>query len=189
MTLYNAILAEEDREQKLDSMIFLIVDQVNHARPPPSGLRVTLTELNHKAASKAMQRSNFPAAYFYSKLAMQLLPDGHWGSHYRLSLNIYLIFGNAAYAEGHSEEAARYVSKSIRRTASVLFVNRLILFSHSSVSALEKMLLCGTTVEEKLDAYYLKIRLVSSFAYSAALHYLSCCPHLSVSNVVLPAVC
>ena len=102
MLLYSAA-----QEQLLDSMIFVIVEQINYGDVQDPAWRLKIAGLNHRAASKAMGNSNFAGAYFYSTAAIKLLPRDHWDIDYDLSRNIFLVMGNAAYTEGHIEEATR----------------------------------------------------------------------------------
>ena len=85
-----------------------MVDQINHGTSYLSSKkRITMAGLNHGAASKAVGNSNFAAAFFYSNVAMRLLPENHWESHYDLSRKIFLVLGNAAYSYGRIAEATR----------------------------------------------------------------------------------
>ena len=91
-------------------MIFIVVEQINCGDIPDPSLRVTVADLNYRAASKAKRNSNFAAAYLYAKVGanlLHLLPDDHWVSNYELSRGMFLVLGNAAYTEGHIEEALR----------------------------------------------------------------------------------
>ena len=66
------------QEKNMDSMIFFIADQINHGTIQDPQQHISIAELNHKAASKAMGNPNFAAAYFYSNAAINLLPKDHW---------------------------------------------------------------------------------------------------------------
>jgi hypothetical protein len=106
MLLYNTIDGES-----IDGIIFFMVDQINHGTTYLSSKqRITMAELNHRAASKAVRNSNFAAAFFYSNAAMKLLPINHWESHYDLSRKIFLVLGNAARSCGRVTEATRSIS-------------------------------------------------------------------------------
>jgi len=129
MLLFNTIDGKN-----IDSIIFLMVDQINHGTTYlSSDQRITVAELNYGAASKAVENSNFAAAFFYSNAAMKLLPENHWESHYDLSRKIFLVLGNAARSYGRIAEAT---------------------------SALDEILKHGKLLKDKLDAYYLKIALL-----------------------------
>ena len=132
------------QDENIDGLIFLILDQINHGTINDPQLQIKIAQLNYKAASKAMNNSNFAAAYFYSTAAIKLLPPDHWECHYELSRGIFLVQGNAAYTNGCTENATR---------------------------ALDMILLHGRSLKDKLDAYYLKISLVSSlFLCRGVLH-------------------
>lgn len=89
----------------IDDIIFLLVDQINHGEIQDPKLRISVALLNYHAASKAMRNSNIEAAEFYANAAIKLLPKDHWQSKYELSLQVFLVLGNAAYTNGHSKEA------------------------------------------------------------------------------------
>lgn len=92
-------------QQGINDLVFIIVDQINHGTISDPTMRVANAELNHKAASKAMNNCNFAAAFFYSTAAIKLLPPDHWQQHYDFSRDVFLIQGNAACSDGHIEEA------------------------------------------------------------------------------------
>ena len=93
--------------QQLESLIFVIVDQLNHGSIPET-FRLEAANLNHRAASKALlTRSNVVAAYFYASIAVKLLPPDQWTSAYGLCCKVYLVLGNAAHTNGRMDEAAR----------------------------------------------------------------------------------
>ena len=121
--------------QNIDGQIFSIVDQINHSTINDPQLQIEIAQLNYKAASKALNNSNFAAAYFYSNAAIKLLPPDHWECHYDLSRGVFLVQGNAAYTDGREQDATE---------------------------ALDMILLHGKSLKDKLDAYHLKISLVSS---------------------------
>ena len=100
MLLYYAT----DRDD-LDDIIFLLADQINHGENQDPELRMSTAKLNYHAASKAMRNSNIEAAEFYANAAIKLLPTDHWQTKYELSLQIFLVLGNAAYTNGHIKEA------------------------------------------------------------------------------------
>ena len=102
MLLYDAM-----EGQDIDRIVFLIVDQINHGTTSDSTLRIAIARLNLKAASKAMNNSNFAAAFFYSTVSAGLLPPDHWQQHYDLSRSVFLVLGNAAYTDGQIKEATR----------------------------------------------------------------------------------
>ena len=121
--------------QNIDGQIFSIVDQINHSTINDPQLQIEIAQLNYKAASKALNNSNFAAAYFYSNAAIKLLPPDHWECHYDLSRGVFLVQGNAAYTDGREQDATE---------------------------ALDMILLHGKSLKDKLDAYHLKISLVSN---------------------------
>ena len=101
------MLLNATTEEDMKCMIFLIVDQINHGSISDPTLRVKVAELNFKTAVKAMETSNCTASLYYSRAAIQLLPNDHWQTHYDLSKNIFLVIANAAYTAGLIKEATR----------------------------------------------------------------------------------
>lgn len=94
-------LWEAAQEEDIDAMIFCIVDQINHGSAiVHPDQRICIAELNYKAASKAIQQSNFDGSYLYASAAVNLLPPGEssWEkSTYILSKNIYSVLGNGMF--------------------------------------------------------------------------------------------
>ncbi|KAL7552242.1 hypothetical protein ACHAWF_015466 [Thalassiosira exigua] len=125
-------LYDKANGQQLESLIFVIVDQINRGAVPDA-FRVTIADLNHRAASKAMGNTNIVAAYVYASAAVKLLPHDHWKSQYTLSRNVFLLLGNAAYTDGRIDEAR---------------------------SALDQIFQHVKSMKDKVDAYYLKISLL-----------------------------
>ncbi|KAL7553384.1 hypothetical protein ACHAWF_016673, partial [Thalassiosira exigua] len=126
-------LYENAIPEQFDSLIFVIVNQINRG-DIPDDMRVRIADLNHRAASKAMASTNIVAAYACASAAARLLPNDHWESQYDLSRNVFLLLGNAAYTDGRFDEAS---------------------------SALDQILEQGKLLKDKFDAYFLKISLVS----------------------------
>jgi predicted ATPase len=121
-----------DCEEIIDSMIFLIVDQLSHVTSQNPQNQIMIAELNHKAASKAMRSSNYNAALIYSNTAASHLSNGNWENCYELSRGIFLMLAYSAYAEGKAELAEKTLDEVIGK---------------------------GKTLKDKLEAYHLKIRL------------------------------
>ncbi|KAL7537493.1 hypothetical protein ACHAXR_007855 [Thalassiosira sp. AJA248-18] len=142
----------------IDGCIFIIADQINHLEMRDPLLRITIAELNHKAASKAMGNSNFAAAYFYSNAAMKLLPPDSWQHQYDLSRGIFMVQGNAAYTEGHMKEATRRFFYDPHASAKHTFPP----LYKTIGSALDMILINGKSFKDKIDAYYLKISMLNS---------------------------
>lgn len=149
MLLYNS-----SKGQDIGDMLFVIANQINLgqcASIEHHAHRICIAELNCKAASRAMSRSNFNAAHHYSNVAAELLPVKHWENYYELSRHIFLLLGNAAYVCGCMDDAT---------------------------DALNAVLSKGSCLEDKLDAYTVMISLQQarqgpSKAYETCLEVLS----------------
>ena len=96
---------------------------------------VEVASLNYQASQAAMNRSDYNTASSYLGVSLQLLPDEHWQSNYALSLCTYMALAKAAYSTGNVEK---------------------------SEATLKRIFKEATSLEEKLDAYYLYINLLHS---------------------------
>ncbi len=94
-----------------------------------------VAHLNYKAGLAAMSRSDYATASSYLSVSLQLLPDDHWQSSYSLSLDTYLAMAKVAYPSGDMDK---------------------------SNAALKIILKEATSLEDKLDAYYLYVNLLHS---------------------------
>ena len=82
-----------------------------------------------------MSRSDYDTASSYLSVSLQLLPDDHWQSSYSLSLGTYMASAKAAYSTGDTKK---------------------------SEVALKTIFKEATSLEDKLDAYYLYVNLLHS---------------------------
>ena len=96
---------------------------------------VEVASLNYQASQAAMNRSDYNTASSYLGVSLQLLPNEHWQSNYALSLCTYMALAKAAYSTGNVEK---------------------------SEATLKRIFKEATSLEEKLDAYYLYINLLHS---------------------------
>ena len=105
-----ALLSNFDQRQNEERshIMFVILDQINHGVPAllvNESQRLSIAELNYKAASKMLHSYNYTSAYHLSKTAISLLPDDSWNMHYNLSLQSHLLLSKAAYSYRKVEEA------------------------------------------------------------------------------------
>lgn len=96
---------------------------------------VEVASLNYQASQAAMNRSDYNTATSYLGVSLQLLPDKHWQSNYTLSLCTYMALAKTTYSTGDVEE---------------------------SEATLKQIFKEATSLEDKLDAYYLYINLLHS---------------------------
>ena len=117
-----------------DTTVITIADQINHnfqaLRQSSTPMRLEVANLNQLAGVAAMKRSDYEAASSYLNASLQLLPDGHWQSSYRLSLDTYIASAKVAYSRGDSERLD---------------------------AALKTILTEAMSLEDKLEAYYLYV--------------------------------
>ena len=131
-------LRSVSKEDSLDdNTIITIVDQINHnlGRLKQRSLRLEVASLNHMAGLAAMSRSDYGTASTYLKVSLQLLPADHWQSNYRLSLDSYMATAKVACASGDMDK---------------------------SDSALKAVFREATSLEDKVEAYYLHVNLLHS---------------------------
>lgn len=133
-------LRSVSKEDSLDdNTIITIVDQINHnldaLKQSSSSMRLEVASLNHMAGLAAMSRSDYDTASTYLKVSLQLLPDDHWKSNYRLSLDSYMATAKVACSSGDMDK---------------------------SESALKAVFKEATSLEDKVEAYYLYVNLLHS---------------------------
>ncbi len=91
-----------------DTIFILIANQINHGKEwivKDTDLSIAVAELNMKAGKKAIDGCDFKTAYSYLRTAISLLPEGHWDSHYDLSLRLNLLMARAANSTSQYEKA------------------------------------------------------------------------------------
>ena len=106
MTLFSNF--DLGRDWDKGDIMFIILDQINHGVPAllvNESQRLSIAELNYKAASKMLQSYNYTSAYHLSKTAISLLSDDSWSAHYDLSLQSHLLLSKAAYSYRKVNEA------------------------------------------------------------------------------------
>jgi len=122
-----------------DNTVITIADQINHnldaLRQSGSSMRLEVASLNYMAGVAAMSRSDNDTASAYLSVSLQLLPDDHWQSSYRLSLKLYIATAKVACSSGYMDK---------------------------SDAALKVIFKEATSLEDKLEAYYLYVNLLHS---------------------------
>jgi predicted ATPase len=96
----------EDHPEK--SVLIYALDQVNHGVPAllrDESQRLSIANLNHKAAVQMMQSYNYTFAYLLAKRSISLLPDDSWSTNYDTSLKFYELLSRAAYSNGMIDHA------------------------------------------------------------------------------------
>ena len=98
------ILVTNLEGEKLASAIFLVVKLLNESDihncgtlPDVDETRVKWAKLNCQACAEAIRLSAFESAALYARKGISFLPEGCWGDHYHLTLNLYSL---GAKAEG-----------------------------------------------------------------------------------------
>ena len=127
MLLYTA-----SKDNGFDSVIFQVVDCVNHGVPDLIQPSMTneIAKLNFKAASRAMELSDYDTAETYFSKALSLIPGDNWEEEYGFNLRFYFLRAKVAYSRGEVEKASGLLKEIIDK---------------------------GHCLNDKLDAYYLYV--------------------------------
>ncbi|KAL7491484.1 hypothetical protein ACHAWT_001521, partial [Skeletonema menzelii] len=86
-----------------DGFIFTAVMQLNKAGPEAveeKRQHAIVADLNLRAGKKAMEMSDFEAAYSYFDNGITFLRKKHWEEHYALSLELFNLAANCALSNG-----------------------------------------------------------------------------------------
>eukprot|EP00985_Skeletonema_marinoi_P011488 scaffold5474_cov81-Skeletonema_marinoi.AAC.1 len=110
-------LASFSTSESDDSILFAAVNQINLGGPAAiqdTSQSFTIATVNLRAGQKAMEMSDFEAAYSYFNHGISFLQEGHWQEHYDLSLRLFELAAKIALAIGdlassmlHSEEVMK----------------------------------------------------------------------------------
>ena len=100
MSLALASLSTRDSD---DSILFTAANQLNLGGPnaiQDTSQSTTAASLNLRAGKKAMEMSDFGAAYSYFNNGISFLREGHWQEHYNLSLGLFELAAKCALTNG-----------------------------------------------------------------------------------------
>jgi len=101
--LYGMALASFSTRESDDSVLFTAATQLNLGGPnaiQDTSQGVTVAALNLRAGKKAIEMSDFGAAYSYLDNGISFLPEGHWQDHYDLSLEMFELAAKCALTNG-----------------------------------------------------------------------------------------
>ncbi len=99
-----------DPPQALSNHIFLLVSQLNSARPLlTADERLKLTQLNLTAGQKAKKVTAFTIARDYFAAGLELIDESNWESHYELMLPLHTEAAETAYMCAEFDEAKQLV--------------------------------------------------------------------------------
>jgi diguanylate cyclase (GGDEF)-like protein len=104
----------------LNEKIFYIVDQLNRGIRLVSDIdeEIMLAKLNLQAAQKSKKSTAYASAASYLKIAMGLLPDYSWKSHYELTYSIYREAIECQYLNLNFSEAEKIFDVVVRNVKS-----------------------------------------------------------------------
>ncbi len=120
LSLARLYLVEVSMGQDRDENLFAAVNQLNLGGPAAleaSEESFTVSTLNLKAGKKAMEMSDFKAAFSFFDNGISFLRKRHWQQHYELSLELFCLASKCALATGDfvsvkllSEQVLRYAN-------------------------------------------------------------------------------
>eukprot|EP00984_Skeletonema_dohrnii_P000513 scaffold169_cov122-Skeletonema_dohrnii-CCMP3373.AAC.1 len=120
-----------------DTVFLPIASQINHGKEwilKDNEFSIAIAELNMKAGKKAIDGCDDKTAYSYLGVAVSLLPEDHWESHYDLSLRIYFLMASAANSTCRDDEAELFLQKIFEKARclddqlpSYLLLNEIVL--------------------------------------------------------------
>lgn len=105
LSLAKLYLVEVSMGQDNDDTLFAAVNQLNLGGPAALDPEVgeegfTVSMLNLKAGKKAMEMSDFKAAYSFFDNGISFLRKRHWQQHYELSIELFCLASKCALATG-----------------------------------------------------------------------------------------
>ncbi len=99
-------------------IIIITASQINHGKEwilKDKDLCIDIAWLNIKAGEKAIDVLDHKTAYSYLSTALSLLPEGHWDSHYDLSLRLNFLLARAAISTFQYDEAESIIRKLVEK--------------------------------------------------------------------------
>ncbi|MBN2007031.1 MAG: AAA family ATPase [Anaerolineae bacterium] len=116
------LLLEHTPEENFEETLFEIVQQLNRgsALIGERAERLRLAELNLQAARRAAASTAYDAAVEFSVQGNALLPEQSWETAYRLTLNLHMVWAEAAYLAQQFTEAERLFAVTLRHTGTLL---------------------------------------------------------------------
>ena len=105
-----------DGNDDVGDTILLTASQINHGKEwimKDKDLSIGIAELNMKAGKKALDGCDHKTAYSYFMFAVSLLPEGHWESHYDLSLRLNFLMAGAANSCCQYDEAVQLTRRGL----------------------------------------------------------------------------
>ena len=103
LSLATLYLAEMSQGEDSDANLFAAVTQLNLGGPAALQSREessTVSTLNLSAGKKAMEMSDFKAAYSFFDNGISFLQKKHWQQHYELSFELFCLATKCALANG-----------------------------------------------------------------------------------------
>jgi predicted ATPase/class 3 adenylate cyclase len=101
--------------RELDSGIFDVVNHLNKAKDLFED-QITLIQLNLAASTKSFKNSAFSAALNFSQIAIDLLPENVWETHYELAFSSHSIHANSCFGSTHVSESEKLFQILIQKS-------------------------------------------------------------------------
>ena len=122
LSLATLYLAEMSQGEDSDANLFAAVTQLNLGGPAALQSREessTVSTLNLSAGKKAMEMSDFKAAYSFFDNGISFLQKKHWQQHYELSFELFCLATKCALANGDFV-SLKLLSEQVLKYARVL---------------------------------------------------------------------
>lgn len=118
--LIGKLLMEKDNED--DQNLFEIVNHLNLSVSliKEAAEKTALSDLNYRAAKKAMASSAFSAALDFAKQGLHLLPEDAWKTHYENTLKLSTLAAEAAYNTATFDQMLLYINNVLEFGHSIL---------------------------------------------------------------------
>jgi len=116
------LLLEHTPAEDFAETLFEIVQQMNRGSAliaDPSE-RVRLADLNLQAARRAAGSTAYDAAATFCAQGNALLTEQSWETHYRLALDLHMLWAETAYLAQQFQEAERLFALTLKHTATLL---------------------------------------------------------------------
>ena len=119
--LYGMALASFSTTQSDDSILLTAANQINLGGPiavQDSRQSLTVADINLRAGKKAMEMSDFGAAYSYFSHGISFLREGYWQEHYDLSLELFELAAKCALTNGDFSNLKLYSEEVMKEARS-----------------------------------------------------------------------
>ncbi len=107
------LLLQEYSEAQINSELFEITSHLNRGKEfiTEENEKISLLNLNYKAAERAFQSLAYPTAIDYLKNSISLFKGNPWEENFELAYKIYFKISEAQYSIGNGNQAKNYAKE------------------------------------------------------------------------------